>query len=487
MHIRPDPVLALDIGSSSVRASLSDPVLRLRGRQIGYAWRISGPFVELAPHALERIVEQAIDAALAEHRTPVSAVGVAAFWHSLIGLDRAGRAVTPLIPWHDTRADDDAGRLREELSERRLHARTGCRLHASYWPARLRWFRRCDRRRFAAVQRWTTFDAWLQERWLGTTGISVSQASGTGLLAQDACDWDPEICRVSGVDPAALGPILDAPWLDGELRPSLARRWPALARARWLPAVGDGAANNIGAGCTSRRRAAVMIGTSGALRVLWAPRQGETIELPFGLWRYRLDRRHVVAGGALSAGGNVREWVLRTFAAPDDVEARVARMAPDSHGLTVLPFLSGMRSPGYVPDARGTIAGLTTGTTAADVLRASMEAIAFRFAAVFELLRSMHDVRDIVAAGGALERSASWTQLLADVLNRPVLRAGARELTSRGAALLAWDRLGVLSLADAGPPAGRIVIPDRARHRTYVRAMRRQEALMDAVLGGRER
>ena len=47
----------------------------------------------------------------------------------------------------------------------------------------------------------------------------------------------------------------------------------------------------------------------------------------------------VPSGGALSAGGNVREWVLRTFAAPDDVEARVARMAPDSHGLTVLPFL----------------------------------------------------------------------------------------------------------------------------------------------------
>ena len=473
----------MDIGSSSVRASLSDPALRLYGRQVQYRWRTGPARVELDARRLERVVMQAVDATLERQRATVAAVAVAAFWHSLLGLDRAGRPVTPVIPWNDVRADADARQLRDELPEHLIRARTGCRLHASYWPARLRWFRRVEPRTFAAVRRWTTFDAWLQERWLGARSIGVSQASGTGVMVQDSCEWDADVCRACEIDPDALDPIVDTTWIDGELRSSLRRRWPALAAARWLPAVGDGAANNLGAGCATRHHAALMIGTSGAVRVLWPPRTGEIVEPPPGLWRYRLDRRHVVAGGALSSGGNLREWVLRTFQGPQDMDARAARMKPDEHGLTLLPYLSGMRSPDFLPDARGVIAGLTAATTGADVLRAGMESVSYACATVVSLLRSMHDVREIVAAGGALERSASWTQILADVLGRPVLRCSARELTSRGAAILAWHRLGERSLSDLRPPPGRMLLPDRQRHRVYVAAMERQHRLMSAVFG----
>ena len=84
---------------------------------------------------------------------------------------------------------------------------------------------------------------------------------------------------------------------------SYARRWPQLGGARWFPAVGDGAANNIGAGCTTRARVALMIGTSGAMRVMW---EGEPpAEIPVVLWCYRADRRRVIVGGALSDGGGL--------------------------------------------------------------------------------------------------------------------------------------------------------------------------------------
>jgi gluconokinase len=478
-------VLAIDIGTSSVRASIYDSRLRPhRTAQVRYTWRTwQDGRVEIDAARLERLTAQAIDEALDGNRRPIDAVGTAAFWHSLIGVGPGNRATTAVVPWSDLRADDEAARLRGELDERAVHGRTGCRLHPSYWPARLRWFRKHDRQAFARVQRWMSFPELLEARWLGRRGAGISQASGTGLLLQDSCEWDLPLAEACGISANTLAPLVD---LDdeAELSPSLKKRWPALAAARWLPAAGDGALNNIGAGCAAKGRAAVMIGTSGAMRVLWRPRRGERVHTRFGIWRYRLDRSRVVAGGALSNGGNVREWTLGLVCpgARDDspavkaIERQAAALAPDAHGLTVLPFLAGTRSPDYRVHATGTIAGLTLTTRPEHLLRAVMESVAYGFAAVLHEMKQTMPVREIVAAGGALERSRAWTQILADALGRPIRLCGAEELTSRGAAAVALEQLGLLDVDALQPPGGRIVQPDAARHRRYVAAIGRYQS-----------
>ena len=440
------------------------------------------------PARLLAHVAEAVDRTLDGRGEPVAAVAIAAFWHSLVGVDASGRPVTPLLPWSDLRSSQEAADLQRALDERAIHARTGCRLHPSYWPARLRWFRRHDRGAFAAVARWISFTELLERRWLGRDGVSVSQASGTGLLQQDTCAWDPELLRACGIDAGRLAPVID---LDdhGELNARYRRRWPALADARWIPAAGDGAMNNVGAGCVNRTRAAIMIGTSGAMRVLRTERRDERVNLPFGLWRYRLDRTRPIVGGALSNGGNVREWILRTVAGrqddpaiarakQDEIQRLADAMPPDAHGLTVLPFLAGTRSPDYLVDARGAIHGLTLATRPEHLLRAGMEAIAYRFAAVFGEMRRAVKVREIVAAGGGLERSEAWTQILADVLGRPIRLCAASELTSRGTAAIAFEQLGMMAVASIPLPAGRIVEPDAARGRIYRAGRQRQQELL---------
>jgi gluconokinase len=491
----PSPsVLALDIGTSSVRASLYGATLSpQQSIQIRYRWNTPQPgMVESDPRRLLALVARALDD-VAGRAQAIDAVAIAAFWHSLMGLDAAGQPVTPLLPWSDRRAARESAALQREIDERAVHRRTGCRLHMSYWPARLRWFRRHQRDVFTRVARWVTFPEWLEQQWLGRVGISLSQASGTGLFHQDTCEWDPEMLEAARIDPARLAPVSD----DGaqaRLLPSLARRWPALGSAAWIPAVGDGALNNVGAGCTTRGRAAAMVGTSAALRVLWAPRRGERITVPYGLWRYRLDRRRVVVGGALSDGGNAREWVLRIAAQRQD-DPRVNRaqqerlqrladaLAPDEHGLTVLPFLAGARSPDYLVDARGTIDGLTLDTKPEHLLRAMMESVAYRLGAIHEELRTVARPRELVGAGGGLERSAVWTQILADTLSQPVRLCADAELTSRGAAALALEHLGVLALEDVKPPPGRVLQPDRRRAAVYRRARHRHAQLLRRVRG----
>src|SRR5206468_2606444 len=100
-----------------------------------------------------------------------------------------------------------------------------------------------------------------------------------------------------------------------------------------------------GAGCTGMRRAALMVGTSGALRILYETDRPRPRP---GLFMYRLDERRVVEGGALSDGGNLHAWLEATLA---DSSGSITERSPEEHGLTFLPFLGGERSTGWDPVA----------------------------------------------------------------------------------------------------------------------------------------
>ena len=117
---------------------------------------------------------------------------------------------------------------------------------------------------------------------------------------------------------------------------------------------------------------------------------GDTrLSLPRGLWRYHVDRKRILVGGALGNGGNLHEWIretLRIDADPVALDGELLERAAACHGLTMLPFLAGERSVGWNPRARAAVIGMSLETTAVDILQAGMEAVAYRFAAVQRLL-----------------------------------------------------------------------------------------------------
>jgi len=480
-------VIALDVGTSSVRASVCDEagqVLGGRFHRVGLRPTLTPDGgVEHDPRRLLDAVAACLDAVLVGPRTPdVAGVGIATFWHGLLGFNAAGHALTPIYMWADARSAPDAMLLREALDAAALHARTGCPVHASYWPAKLRWLFRERAGATARVARWGSFGEYLDLNLFGETTTSVSMASGTGLFDQEALSWDVEALAAAELEPSRLFSLCDR--RDGRrgLRPEWSRRWPGLRSAVWFPAVGDGAASNIGSGCVDPGRMALNVGTSAALRVSTTA----SAPPPPGLWRYRLDRRLKVVGGALSEGGNVYEWCREALRLPDDAEIERALAAgpPDVHGLTVLPFVAGERAPGWRSDRRATIAGLGLDTTALHIVRAALEAVALRLALVYGLLRP-HAAGEhlIVASGGALARSPAWAQIIADALGHPVMLAGDHEMTSRGAALLALEALGRLpDLAALPIPPGETLHPDPARHARLRQALQRQRRL-DTTLG----
>jgi gluconokinase len=483
-------VLSLDVGTSGARAALFDH----QGNQIeGSEVSLLNEFATLATggdtdaDALIAFVARLIDVAMARAESFVSRVDYVAssyFWHSLVGVDLEGRAVTQLLGWADTRAVLAADQLRSEFNEIETHARTGARFHPSYWPAKLLWFKRERAELFTKATRWLSFSDYLFLKLFGAVTTSVSMASGTGLFTQRRCDWDSELLEGLGLSIDQLPEIAHAGNTFRHLSDDYALRWPLLESAAWFPAIGDGAANNIGAGCITADRATLMIGTSGAMRVLFAG--AAPASLPPELFCYRADRDRVVIGGALSDGGGLYRWLKQLLILDsDDLESELGVMDPDAHGLTVLPFWSGERSTGWAAAAKGSIVGLTAGTRPIEILRAAMEAICYRFAVLAKALDQIAPDATIAAAGNALRSSPAWAQMLADVLGRRLTMSAIEQASMRGAALLALEAIGKIDSIETIESAdGEIYEPDFARHEIYARAIERQQELYEKLIGG---
>jgi gluconokinase len=240
----------------------------------------------------------------------------------------------------------------------------------------------------------------------------------------------------------------------------------------WFRALADGACSNLGVGCTGREHAALTIGTSAAVRTVFA---GPRASPRRGLFQYRLDAERWVEGGALSDCGNLHVWLERTLRLTGSVDA--AERDADTHGLTFLPFLGGERSPGWNGRARGAVAGLTFDTEPADVAHAAIEGVSYRLA---EIVERMPEVREVVATGGAFRAVPGWAQVLADVFGRALGVSAVDESSARGAAVAALERLG---LEPEPPQLAATYEPRPERTEIYAAARARQRELYDRLLG----
>lgn len=491
-------ILVIDIGSSSTRASLYTTAGELvegsmAREKSALSVNADGAALDDAQALLGRAT-RCVDACLAAAgplASEIVAVGCATYVSNVVGLDASGQPLTPVYTYADTRGAEAAAALRERLDEQAVLQRTGCPLRTSYLPALLAWLAAAEPQTFAAVRRWAGVGEWLYAELLGEGAISYSAAAWTGLLDRRRLVWDGELLAALGIQQQQLGTLLDLDRPVGTLRRSWAERWPALAQVPWFAAIGDGAAANVGSGCVSPDRIALSVGTTGALRVITAAtperaaaQPGPPV-VPRGLWCYRVDCSAPLLGGATSEGGSVLDWARRTLQiSTPALDSYLLDPRGDGHDLVVLPFISGERSPGWSGDRTMLISGINLATTPLDLARASLEAVAYRWAAIADLLRSaVPQASTVVASGGGLKYVPNWAQVIADALGMPVTISDETETTSRGVALLTLRTLGLLGdIGSAGARLGRRFEPDPARHARHLAAMERQRALYQSDL-----
>lgn len=467
-------ILALDLGTSSCRSALFD----VHGRRLPDTTAQQSYQLHTDKEGKAELDAAIVLAALracirttlaARNRDPglrsqaIAAVGTSCFAHSLIGTDERGRALTPIITWADSRMRQTAAMLRARHDERKSHARSGCMIRASFWPAKLRWLTQVRPALVKRVRHWMSPAEWLYQQFCGELHIAHGMATGTGLYNPRTRAYDPVLLKQAGVSERLLPIISDEPL---HLLPELADEWPALRDAHWFPAIFDGAASNLGSGATTPGSAAINVGTSAAVRIMYRTSRRAPAKAPLGLFCYRVDAERHLIGGAVSNAGNLRAWCLRELHLPDDpdiIEEVLAKRRTPDHGLLVLPFWNAERAPNWREDAGGTVVGITQATTAMDLLQAITESSYYRLATIVDYIPAGSSPRFLV--GGGIQKSPSSLQRLADVLGRPLTALDEPEASLRGAAIFALERLGHHHLL--APATGRTVKPDAKRAKRY--------------------
>jgi len=442
-------ILALDQGTSGSTALVVDAegVVRARGYaempqhypQPGWvehdAEAIWSTTVEAAASALARAGLQGRD---------VAAVGITNQRETTLVWDRStGAPLHRAIVWQCRRTANACDRLRAAGHEPLVRARTGLVLDAYFSGTKIAWLLEHvpDARRRAARGElaFGTVDSWLLWKLTGgrVHATDVSNASRTLCLNLATVEWDDEMCALLGVPREMLPAVVDSAGPCGET-----------VDLGWLPAgvpiagiAGDQQAALFGQACFAAGAAKNTYGT-GCFALL---NTGErAVPSAHGLlttiaWRIGGRTTYALEGAVFIAGAAV-QWlrdglgIVQTAAETD----ALARSVPDTDGVYFVPAFVGLGAPYWDQHARGTIVGLTRGTTRAHVTRAALEAIAYQSRDVLDAMAAdaKATLGDLKVDGGAAANDF-LCQFQADVLDAPVVRPAVIETTALGAAYLA--------------------------------------------------
>ncbi len=444
-------ILAIDAGTTGVTAVVvsAEGAIVARGYQ-EFAQHFPRPgWVEHSPEEIWQATLQATKDALTQvDRSELRGIGITNQRETVLLWDRETLgSPRRAIVWQDRRTADICTRLRDEGHEDRVRELTGLRLDPYFSGTKLRWLAKNEPHTWALVEsgRYAvgTVDSYLIARM--TRGLEhvtdVSNACRTLLFDLAEGDWSDELCSLLGVPRDAL-PELVPNW--GELAVTDPRSFLDLE----LPisgVAGDQQSALFGQTCFDVGDSKCTYGTGSFILT----NTGTTLErsdaglLSTAAWRSPSGELTYALEGAIFVTGAAVQWLrdgLQIIGSAEETAA-IAATVPSSDGVVFVPALTGLGAPHWDPLARGTILGLTRGTTRAHVVRATLEAIAYE---VRDVLETMTELSSLRVDGGAAANDL-LCQLQADQVGVPVDRPRMTETTALGAAFLAglgtglWD------------------------------------------------
>lgn len=460
-------ILGIDLGTSVVKAAS----FSLEGRNIAVASRrtIFDPFgdgrIEQDLETLVTSVGEVVAEVCARSGGPPQAIGITGQSDGLWLLDEAGRAVRPAISWLDDRGNPFLQRWIDSGVFEAVFRRNANAIFSGSQAPLMAALAATDP---ASLEAATTAsylkDAILQR----LTGVRVTDASDASLPFLDIRkrDYDPEILRLLGLERYArlLAPVMPAP---GQAFPLSATGSALTGLPEGIPVHAgpfDLVACPMGAGVRTVGDGLIIVGTTLACEVMV-----DTIDTtaePVGMTLCMPSEGRWIRSLPATVGTAALDWVLNLVGMKHDaLDALLEQNAPGANGVTALPYFSatGERAPFCDVNARGQLAGLSTATTPADLVMAVCESVAY--AARHCIEAAGLSGRLAICGGGS--SSAAWTQMLADVLQRPLHIAPRPEVGARGACIAAMDALGLQYDVGAWTSAEGLIEPRRKNAERY--------------------
>ena len=448
-------VIAIDAGTTGVRAFAVDEA----GSPAGWSYReltqhYPRPgWVEHDADEIWQAVRATLTELLAALDRPVAAIGITDQRETVVAWDRrSGAARHRAIVWQDRRTAERCRALEDAGHLPLVRRRTGLVLDPYFSATKAAWLVTDGGVEADADLALGTVDAWLL--WNLTGGASfatdVSNASRTSLFDIAELAWSEELCELFGVPRAALP----------EVRPSSGRFGVTVA-GNGLPAgipvsgiAGDQQAALFGQACTEVGMTKNTYGTGSFVLMNVGSDLPDPVEglLTTVAWSVEGTPGATYAlEGAIFATGAAVQWLRDGLGTIPDAAASEALAASvdDAGGIYLVPAFTGLGSPWWDPHARGAVVGITRGTTAAHLARATLESIAYQTRDVVEAMSEASGHRvSVVRVDGGASANGLLLQLQADQLQVPVARPVVQETTALGAAWLAGLAEGVWSSVD---------------------------------------
>ncbi|KPK06375.1 MAG: xylulose kinase [Anaerolineae bacterium SG8_19] len=437
-------LLGLDISTTGAKALLMDEA----GQVVSSATSpltLSTPrplWSEQTPGDWWAGISKSIRLALTKVGLPsseIAAIGLTGQMHGLVLLDENGEVLRPAILWNDQRTGRQCDEIRARLGKDRLIRITGNDALTGFTAPKILWVQQNEPEIWAKTRHILLPKDFIRYKLTGEFAIDKAGGAGTILFDLKTRTWSEEVTTALEIPPSLLPATFEGPEITGWISQVAASETGLTAGTPVVGGGGDQAAQAVGVGAVQPGIIALTLGTSG---VVFAATEEPLIEPEGRLHAFCHavpDRWHFM-GVMLSAAGSL-QWYRDTFFPDADFDELVseAESAPlGCEGLLFLPYLTGERTPHPDPLARGAFVGLTIRHNRDHVTRAVLEGVSFGIKDSFELIRAsglaaIEQVR--ISGGGA--RSATWRQIMANVLGAELVTVNTTEGAAFGAALLA--------------------------------------------------
>ncbi len=451
-----DRILAVDIGTSSVRAAVFEPSGAMHAAtQLKYDTIRPAPFrEEQNPDLVRDRVFEAMRMTLSKpdaRRDHIVGVTFSSQMYGIFPVDANGKALSNNILWSDGRAETEAEEIRESGCHAALQRATGCPVNSIYPLSKLIWLRRNEPDLFADAARFVSIKEYVIAPMIGEWVVDHSMASATGLLDIRTQGWSEAALETAGLAAARLSrPVSGETGFD--FANDAARLELGLPEGiRLFPGGGDGPLANLGSGAGNVGAVNIDLGTSGAARVVV---DRVTTDEEGRLWCYNLAPGRWALGGILTNVGNAYHWLATNLVGHDADEsvdstlerlnASAAEIGPGADGLFFLPYLRKVRSPYWDNRLRGSLLGLTAAHDIRHVARAMLEAIVYDLAAVLDIAMLHTPLEPSALLTGGLSKSPIVPQMIADVSGREIVVPDHAEGSLAGAAIVGLRGAGLI-------------------------------------------
>lgn len=400
--------------------------------------------------------------------------------HSVLPIDKSGVPLGNAIAWSDNRAKKEANDLKNSSLGKSLYKTTGTPIHAMSPLNKITWLKNNDKDRFAVTQKFLSIKTYIIHQLTGEYLVDYSVASATGLLNIYSLQWEDDALCQAGINKEKMADLVPVLYSQAGLKKEYQTSLGLHDKVKLIVGSTDGCMATLGAGVWGDGKATVTLEESGAVRVIGkAVVQDEKQRL----FNYVLAEGNYVSGGPSNNAGSVFEWYAKQFGdfkRAFDLEGSIENLIDDagkvsagSEGLIFLPYLQGERAPIWNANARGVYFGLNINHTQQHFTRATIEGVLYAFYSIGKTLEEHRNVKTL-SANGTFASYPFWTQMMADIFNKPVYskQISGPDSVACGGYLLSATEIGLYKNLEEAAQSIELqdhFIPQMQNHNVYMK------------------